>query len=150
MAKGRDAKQDLLTFMMQAQDHSTASTISADEISAESIFLILAGSDTTSTTLAATFFYLAHNEEAYTKVAHEIRKAFDSVEDIRTSHALQSCRYLHACIQEILRMNPPVGWPMWREIESGGLPLQGKLLPAGYDIGISMYCLLYTSDAADE
>lgn len=98
--------------------------ISAADMSAESIFLIFAGSDTTSTTLAGAFLYLAHNPHAYRKLAKEMRETFQSLEDIRTSPSLRSCRYLHACIYETLRLSPPVGWAMWREVCQCGTPLK--------------------------
>lgn len=144
IAKGADDKKDLFYSLMQGKDSETTQPqFSAADMSAESIFLILAGSDTTSTTLAGAFFYLAHNPHAYRELAKEVRRTFTSSEDIRTGPSLRSCRYLHACIYETLRMSPPVGWPMWREVAQGGTPLNGAHIPAGIDIGISMYALYH-------
>lgn len=100
----------------------------------------------TSTTLAASFFYLARNPQVYAKAAAEVRKNFNAVEDIQTGLQLQSCRYLYACIYETLWMSPPVGWPMYREVEQGGAQLNGEHIPAGCDIGVSQYALDHNED----
>lgn len=148
--KGQDAKQDLFSFVMQGQGSETTEPKSVLDLSAECIFLILAGSDTTSTTLAASFFYLSRNLHVYAKAACEVRENFDSVEDIQTGPQLQSCRYLRACLYETLRMSPPVGWPMYREVEQGGAQLNGQHIPAGCDIGVSQYALYHNEDVFED
>lgn len=50
------------------------------ELGSESSLLIVAGSDTTSTCLAATFFYLLHNPGALSLAQNEIDKTFQCLE----------------------------------------------------------------------
>ncbi len=140
IATGNDARKGLLD---SGHELKAAQQPCPADLSAESIYLILASSNPTSTTLIACFFYLAHNPDAYCKLAQEVRKSFNSSEDIRTGQSLRCCRYLHACIYETLRMSPPIGWPMWREVGSGGLRLIRDYIPAGCDVGISMYALYH-------
>lgn len=56
------------------------------------------GGDTTATVIAALFFYLSHNPECYTKLAHEIRTTFETSLEIRSGQKLARCQYLRACI----------------------------------------------------
>ncbi|KAI8208912.1 FAD-linked oxidoreductase apf9 [Colletotrichum sp. SAR 10_86] len=100
---------NVFSYLETAKDPDGESTLSKSEIRAESATLVVAGSDTSSTTLAATLFYLSGNASAYARLCHEIRSTFDSVEDIRIGAKLSSCNYLRACIDEALRMSPPVG-----------------------------------------
>ncbi|KAI8282818.1 isoamyl alcohol oxidase [Colletotrichum sp. SAR11_57] len=100
---------NVFSYLETAKDPDGESTLSKSEIRAESATLVVAGSDTSSTTLAATLFYLSGNARAYARLCHEIRSTFDSVEDIRIGAKLSSCNYLRACIDEALRMSPPVG-----------------------------------------
>jgi hypothetical protein len=60
--------------------------------------LLVAGSDTSSSALAATFFYLSRNRDAYSKVAAEVRTAFKSRYEIRAGTLLNGCVYLRAAI----------------------------------------------------
>ena len=84
------------------------------------------GSDTTASSLAATFFYLTHDRTAYSKVAQEVRSAFPSASSIRAGPTLNACVYLRAAINESLRMSPVVTQPLWREADPGGCVVAGE------------------------
>lgn len=99
------------------------------------------GSDTSLTVLASTFFYLTHFPDAYDKLAHEIRTTFSSIEEICTGRQLNSCTYLRACIYEVMRMSPPAGGAMWREVDKGGAHIDGEFIQAACDVGTSMYAI---------
>ena len=55
---------------------------------------MIAGSDTTSTTLAAALFYLVRNPHAMALLKKEVREAFSSVEEIVTGARLNELVYL--------------------------------------------------------
>lgn len=105
------------------------------------------GGDTTSTALSALFFYLSHNPTVYTKLADEIRNTFASDADICGGPKLASCRYLRACIDEALRMSPPVSGTPWRELSADEqqrgerLVVDGHVIPPGTQVGVNMYAL---------
>ena len=101
----------------------------------------MTGSDAISTGMAGCFFYLSRNPEAYKKVCVEVRHAFSSTDEIRTGQKLSSCVYLRACIDESLRMSPPVGGALWREVCNGGLNINGHFIPQGYDVGVGIYAI---------
>ena len=69
----------------------------------------------------------------------EVRAAFNHADDIHSSQALTDCVYLRACIYESMRMSPPAGGALWRESE--GVVIDGKYIPAGYDVGTSIYAI---------
>jgi cytochrome P450 len=71
----------------------------------------------------------------------EVRNKFKSVSDIRMGPRLNSCVYLRACIDEALRMAPPAGGTLWREVDEGGAVIDGIPIPAGYDVGIAVHSL---------
>ncbi|MCJ1250804.1 hypothetical protein MMC30_008032 [Trapelia coarctata] len=87
------------------------------------------------------FFYLTHYPRVYAKVAEEIRKAFTSYEDIRSGTHLMSCTYLRSCLREAMRISPPSGGAIWREVEEGGVRIDCEYIPAGFDVGTSMYAI---------
>ena len=107
-----------------------------DELWGESNLLIIAGSDTTSTALSGALFYLAYNPAALQKVCKEVREAFYDVEEIVTGSKLSGCCFLRACIDETMRMTPPVAGALPRQILTGGIDIDGLHIPAGVDVGV--------------
>ena len=91
--------------------------------------------------MAAYFYYLSRNAEVHAKACVEIRAAFSSADEIRAGRNLTSCVYLRACIDESLRMSPPVGGALWREVCNGDLHINGHRIPQGYDVGVGIYAI---------
>jgi len=87
------------------------------------------------------FFYLAQNPEKKARVVSEVRSCFASREEVRLGAKLASCRYLAACVNECLRMAPPVASAPFREVGPGGAVVDGHYLPGGCNIGIGIYSI---------
>lgn len=134
-------KGDIFSGLLNASDPATGNKLSRDEIVAESILMIVAGSDTSSTLLASMFFYLARNPEKKARLVQEVRSCFAKREDIRLGVGLASCRYLQACVSECLRMAPPVASAPFREVTAGGVVVDGHYLPAGTNVGTGIYSI---------
>jgi hypothetical protein len=66
----------------------------------------VAGSDTTSTALTVIIWHLLANPETMQKLTSEVCGTYGSVEDIKYQSP-QSLPYLHAVIEEGLRICPP-------------------------------------------
>lgn len=93
------------------------------------------------TTMTATLFYLLHYPSVLDRLRNEIETVFEKVEDIVMDPRLNSCIYLRACLDETLRLNPPVGGILPREVLKGGATIDGNFFPAGTDVGVSLYAL---------
>jgi cytochrome P450 len=93
--------------------------------------------------MAALFFYLSRNPAAYARVTTEVRMAFQASEEVCQGPKLSSCVYLRACIQEAIRLCPPVTGPLWREVLPGGLliPEYNINIPAGCEVGTGIWSL---------
>lgn len=94
-----------------------------------------------STALAATFFYLLHNDDCLERLTNEVRNTFSDVEEIRSGARLNSCRYLRACIDESMRCSPPVPGLMPREVLEGGMEIDGHHFVRGVEVGVPHYAL---------
>ncbi|KAL4948588.1 cytochrome P450 [Aspergillus filifer] len=132
--KGKKAGGDVYSFL-------NAVDISPAELNAECATMIIAGSDTTATALAATFFYLARYRSAYERAASEVRAKFSSSEDVKLGALLSSCHFLRASITEAMRLSPPVGISLPRETPSGGAVINGTWFPAGCLVGSGIYSI---------
>lgn len=132
---------NVFSFLETARDPDGGKALDKSQIRAECATLVVAGSDTSSSTLAATLFYLSGNPMAYDRAISEIRAKFKSQDELQMGPQLNSCTYLRACIDEALRMSPPVGGALWREVAPGGMTVDSMVLPAGIDVGTGIYSL---------
>jgi cytochrome P450 len=155
-------RTDIFSKLLDAVDPETKQKLNIAEIGAESTTMIVAGersvlsfsshhvhrtnicavgSDTSSSAIASTFFYLAKNPEIYTRAVQEVRAVFPDVESVKLGPELNSCTFLRACIDESLRMSPPAGSAPWREIVGVGVTIDGHYFPAGVDVGTGIYSI---------
>ncbi|KAI0528345.1 cytochrome P450 [Xylaria digitata] len=146
LAEGRDAKHNLL-FMTDTLRVSDDEETFIEEIRSEATFFLSAGSDTMSTCISAVFFYLSRNPECYRRLTAEIRSTFTNGSEIKGGPRLAACSYLRACIDEALRLSPPVPGTLWRQQVSSGdkspspLVIDGVVIPPGTHIGVNTYAL---------
>ena len=106
----------------------------------------ITGSDTTSTAFAACFFYLLHNASCLERLSSEVRSSFADVEDIVLGPQLTSCRYLRACIDEAMRLAPPVPALLPREVLNGGMTIDGHYFQEGTVVGVPTYAIHRKAD----
>lgn len=139
-------RKDFFYYLLNAKDAETGEGFNMNELWGESNLLIIAGSDTTSTAMSGTFFYLAHNPKVLEKLCKEIRATFSDVEEIVTSPKLSGCTYLKACIDETMRMTPPVAGALPRQVLPGGMEIDGKQIPAGVDVGVPIYAIHHNAN----
>lgn len=152
LAQDIHAKTDLVSFL--AEGFGAEAIRDPEDIAEilrwDGIFFFSAGSDTTTSAICALFFYLAENLKAYEKLAAEIRGAgFKSAADIRAGSILSGCTYLRACINEALRLSPPVTGALWREQDpSSALPIviDGHVIQPGTQVGVSIYALHHNAE----
>ncbi|KAI0414288.1 cytochrome P450 [Xylaria grammica] len=143
LAQDRDAHHDLYSVTGGAFSTESPKGIQASEFWSEALFFFPAGGDTASTAVAGLFFYLSRNPKIYKKLAEEIRSNFSKGSEIQGPR-LARCQYLRACIDETLRMSPPVSGTPWRELrsgEDGPLIVDGHVIPRGTQVGVSIYSL---------
>lgn len=139
--QGREAKKDFFYYLLNAKDPETGKGLTTPELWGEANVLMIAGSDTTSTTLSATIFYLMRSPSALEKLIKEIRGAFTNVEEIVSGTQLNELTYLKACIDEALRLAPAVPGAIPREVTQGGAMVDGVYLPEGTNCGTPTYSI---------
>jgi cytochrome P450 len=140
---GETERKDFFYYLLNSKDSETGTKFTMPELWAEVNLLIVAGSDTTSTSLSATLFYLLNNPSCLRQLTEEIRSTFDGmdIENIRSGSLLGSCIYLRACIDEAMRLSPPVPGHLPREVQLGGMIIDGYSIPAGTIVGAAAYAI---------
>jgi cytochrome P450 len=104
--------------------------LTLEEIKANANVLVIAGSETTATGLAAVTFFLCTHPQVLAKLQAEVRQSFQSADEIDFTSVLP-LKYLDAVINESLRMMPPAPGHTTRVINENGDALDGHYLPPG-------------------
>ena len=133
--------KDFISWLIDAKDPNTGKGFTLPQVWAESSLLIAAGADTSSTAMAAILFYLTRNPEKLAKVTAELQSCFPTVNAIHSGPDLTACVYLRACIDEALRLSPPVPTLLPRTSLPGGMTIDNHFIPEGVNIGVGAYSI---------
>jgi cytochrome P450 len=142
-AEKSTSRKDMMHYLLQARDPESGKPFSRSDLDADSSLLIAAGADTTSTTLAAAFFYLSlpTSRRILSRLQSQLRTTFSSVDAIKTPRIV-SHQYLRAVIDEVLRLAPPVPTHLPRQIiPNEGLEIDGACIPSGTIVGVPAYAI---------
>ena len=140
-AKTDCSRPDFMTPFMA--NNAKYEIMSRDEITSTFNFIILGGSETTSTPLTGLFNHLSRQPAILARVTKEIRDHFQSEKDI-VLEALPGgdiLPYLEAVINEALRMCNPIPAGLPRQVPEGGDTYSGVFLPGGVSLTtILVFC----------
>ncbi len=115
-------------FMAHVLRQNDEKGMSLPEIEATFNILVVAGSETTATTLAGIMNYLLKDMTVMEPLVHEIRGSFASSSEI-TADRVAQLPYLTAVIEEGLRLCQPVPLGSPRKVPRGGATVCGHWLP---------------------
>lgn len=129
-------KPDIWNLVLQA-DESRALNI--DEMHSNGALFMGAGTETTATELSGALYYLITNSSCMTKLKDEIRTAFPGGSEDITIDKLAQLKYLHACLEEGLRIYPPVPIGLPRAVPYPGATIMGTYIPGGMRVSVSQF-----------
>ena len=118
-----DPRPDFISHLTRSREG-----LSYAEIESTAGIIIIAGSNSLTTTYSGTINYLLRFPEALRKVTQEVRGAFSLEEEI-TITSLDQLPYLAAVVEEGLRIISPVPLGMPRVVPKGGDTICGHFLP---------------------
>ncbi|KAF2401786.1 benzoate 4-monooxygenase cytochrome P450 [Trichodelitschia bisporula] len=125
-----DARPDIWGLVLAENKDGTGPTLPLKEMYTNANLFMIAGTETTATLLSGLTYHLLRNPPALARLVAEIRTAFPVEADISIER-LQHLKYLHACIEEGLRMFPPVSNGLPRIVPVGGAAVDGVWVPGG-------------------
>ncbi|KAI8320220.1 cytochrome P450 [Martensiomyces pterosporus] len=130
---------DLLQAMIDAEDPESKLRMEPTEVHAESVEMLLAGSETSSNTLTWTLHFLMLYPQHYRRAVEEVRSAFDKDSIIRYSEGRSKLPFVEACLYESMRLWPVSGGQIVRGVPEGGITLRdGSFVPGGYEVNVNM------------
>lgn len=141
----------LRQIMYDKQGRSTELPMA--ELLAECSGMINAGSDTTSTALSNTVYLLSQSKHRHIleRLRRELEPAFAAASGtIPTFESLTSISFLHACIDETLRIRPSSAFGLPREVPPGGRWISGQFVSEGVSVSVPTYSLLHDKNVFAE
>lgn len=131
-------KPDIWGIVMRQKEELR---LSHAEMYANSQVFMVAGTETTATALSGLTYHLLMNPDKMDKIVGEIRGAFKQDSDINLG-SLMRMEYLNACIEEGLRMYPPVPVGLPRVVPPGGISVCGEHIPGKVCLFLSLQSVM--------
>lgn len=138
-------RQDFIHYLVTAKNPLTGDRYSQLELDAELRTLVGAGSDTTSTTIAASLYYLTRNPKALERVTAEVRSNFSNVNEILINPQIGKCEYLEGVIEETLRISPPIPSALKRYTEAP-MVVGDIALPVHTEVAVSAWGIHHSDE----
>jgi cytochrome P450 len=125
-------RPDIWTYILRYSDSDSAAQkgLSGPEMHSNAATFMLAGTETTATQLSGVTYQLLKKPEVMARLVAEVREAFPTKDDI-TMPALARLEFLNACLEEGLRIYPPVPIGLPRITPMQGGVVCGKEVPGG-------------------
>ena len=117
------------------------------ELVSEAIVLLNAGSDTTSSSLTSLVYEVARNQAVQHKLQRELDQALGTTEDPARFNQVNGLPYLKACLDENLRLNPPIPYgPPRIIVDPKGVQIAGQHIRSGTTVSVPTYSIQRRED----
>jgi cytochrome P450 len=121
-------KGSILTYYSRViMRHNDEKGMSEKEMVSNAASLIIAGSESTATLLSGFVFHILSTPRVLALLQQEIRGKFAS-SPVMDFAAVAQLPYLQACIEETLRLYPPVPSGLPRMVPKGGMVIDGQFV----------------------
>jgi cytochrome P450 len=150
LAKGREvlearlrkgsSRADIFSHLL-APDPDTGETLTKFQLESNAQLTIVAGTDTTASTMTALFTEFARNPRIQAAVHGELKEAFSSAQEIDVQQ-LTNLPYLNACINEALRVWPAVPGGGRYCTPPSGITVDGTFIPGNVAVKVSTVMLM--------
>jgi cytochrome P450 len=134
---GKNSEDDLLSMLLAACDEQTGERMPQNLLRDETITMLLAGHETTASSLARTFYLLSQFPAAQRRLDDEVADVLQG--RVPTATDLPNLRVVTMLFQESLRLYPPIWIIERRAIRRDNIA--GYEIPAGSSVVISPFAL---------
>ena len=135
LASGKGERVDFFSKLEEVPKGQTDPLPHGEQI-AESAIMLNAGSDTTASGLTNTLYLLASHPATLRKLREELSAVMGSESTTPAFDKLMACPYLRACLDESLRLRPPVAIGLPRVTPPQGATVCGHFIPGGVTVSV--------------
>ena len=133
-----DYPQDIVSWLVKAvMDKDPSASPSVPALHEDSRVVIVAGSETTATTLACVFYYLSKNPSVQKKLQSQLDSALGSrpwsYEDVKT------VTFIDDILNETLRLKPALASGGHRVTPPQGITVDGTFIPGDTNVFVPTY-----------
>lgn len=147
---------DLLARLMEGRDDK-GEPLGREELTAEALTQLIAGSDTTSNSSCALLYHVARTPGCLAKLQAELDAAIPADVDVPTYEMVRDLPYLNDVVNETLRFHSTSGIGLPRQIPEDaaqGVHLLGHYFPPGTVLSVPSYTMhhsktIWGADADD-
>ena len=128
------APQDIVSWLLKAYwEKDVSAPPSREALDQDGRVIIIAGSDTTATTLAAMLYFLAKYPAVLQKLQTQIDEILPEGSEL-SYDKIKAITYLDDIIQETLRLRPPLMTMVPRVTPPEGITVQGRHIPGDTNV----------------
>jgi benzoate 4-monooxygenase len=137
---------DLLARLMEGKDEN-GEPMGRQELTAEALTQLIAGSDTTSNTSCAILYWILKTPGVLQKLRRELDEAIPEGIDVPSFEMVKDLPYLHNVIQESLRIHSTSSLGLPRVVPPGpGITLLNHYFPPGTVLSVPAYTIHHSPD----
>jgi benzoate 4-monooxygenase len=130
---------------MEGRDEN-GEKLGREELTAEALTQLIAGSDTTSNTSCALLFHCLEHPEVVSKLQKELDTALPDIDMVPTYAAVKDLPYLDNVIKETMRIHSTSSLGLPRLIPPGpGVTLNGHHFPQGIVLSVPAYTIHHST-----
>ncbi|KAF4120851.1 benzoate 4-monooxygenase [Geosmithia morbida] len=140
-------RKDLLARLMEGRDEK-GELLCREELTAEALTQLIAGSDTTSNSSCALLYHAVRTSGVIEKLRQELDAAIPADTTVPTYDMIKDLPYLQNVINETLRYHSTSGIGLPRTIppESPGVEICGHFFPPGTTLSVPTYSIHHSPD----
>lgn len=149
-------RKDLLARLMEGRDDK-GEPLGREELTAEALTQLIAGSDTTSNSSCALLFHVARTPGCLAKLQAELDAAIPAGCDVPTYDMVRDLPYLQNVLNEALRYHSTSGIGLPRQVplldendkrqgRKGGIHLLGRYFPPGTVLSVPSYTMHHSTE----
>ncbi|KAK1636086.1 cytochrome P450 [Colletotrichum phormii] len=139
LAEREGPRADLLEGLLKKKQEWN---LSLQQLEGNASIIIIAGSETTATLLSGMTYLLLKNPEKMKKLVNEVRTTFDKESDVDLT-SVNKLTYMLACLDEALRVYPPVPTGLPRTVPEGGATIRGEFLPENTTVAVHQWAMYH-------
>ncbi|MCJ1267190.1 hypothetical protein MMC22_007075 [Lobaria immixta] len=132
--------EDIMCTLLEPYEETKPTEHDIKMLRGDSQLIVVAGSDTTATTLTHIFHELARNNEHISRLREEILLHTSSSDQV-LDQKLHYLDHLHGVILETLRLHPPIPSALQRFTPPEGLEISQTHIPANVKVWCSQYAI---------